>query len=388
MRLWKIRCIRLILCIFRIFPVVNNRIVFVCNYGKSYACNPKYVFKALREKYGEKLQYVWVLNEKHPELEGQAVQVKNKSMAFFYYMLTARVIVGNNALGSYLPKRSSQCFINTWHGGGAYKKVHFDVAVSDTDRKIYEIFARQTDCHLSSSKLFTECMAVSTKVPKERFLEVGMPRNDCLLQSLLQNGETGSEESAGDRSLILKRLGVKEELWQKKILLYAPTFRGETNHGYFENSMDIPAVLESLEKRFSGEWILLFRGHPKMLRIEMEQCVCVTGYEDMQEILLCADALITDFSSVMWDYMFLQRPGFLYIPDLEELEKEDRFYTKVKDWPFEYARSNHQLCEIIEHYEKQKAMDKIEAHKRLLGNVETGQACEKVSDYIYKKVCS
>lgn len=388
MRLFKIKCIRLLLSVFRIFPIVKNRIVFVCNYGKSYACNPKYVFLALREKYGEELQYVWVLNKKHLELEGQAVQVKNKSMAFFYYMLTARAIVGNNALGSYLPKRKGQCFINTWHGGGAYKKVHFDVAVSEADRKIYEIFAEQTDCHLSSSKMFTECMSKSTKVPEERFLEAGMPRNDRLIGDFLQSGKSGAEEPDKEKEEILKKLGVPKELWQKKILLYAPTFRGETNHGYFQNSLDISAVLKSLEKRFSGEWILLFRGHPKMLSVEMEQCIRVTDYEDMQEILLCADALITDFSSVMWDYMFLQRPGFLYIPDMEELEKENRFYTRVEDWPFECAVSNSQLCQIIEHFNRQEAMDKIEAHKRLLGNVETGEACEKVAAYIYKKVCS
>lgn len=125
-----------------------------------------------------------------------------------------------------------------------------------------------------------------------------------------------------------------------------------------------------------------------MLSVEIKQCIRVTDYEDMQEILLCADALITDFSSVMWDYMFLQRPGFLYIPDLEEFKGKDRFYTKVEDWPFEYAVSNSQLCEIIEHFNRQEAMDKIEAHKRLLGNVETGEACEKVAAYIYKKICS
>lgn len=233
MRLFKITCIRLLLSVFRIFPIVNNRIVFVCNYGKSYACNPKYVFLALREKYGEGLQYVWVLNKKHPELEGQAVQVKNKSMAFFYYMLSARVIVGNNALGSYLPKRKGQCFINTWHGGGAYKKVHFDVAVSDADRKIYEIFAKQTDCHLSSSKMFTECMSKSTRVPKERFLETGMPRNDRLIGEFLQRGKNGEEESQRVKREILKKLGVPKELWQKKILLYAPTFRGKPTMDIF-----------------------------------------------------------------------------------------------------------------------------------------------------------
>lgn len=401
MRLFKINCMRLLLCLFRIFPVVNNRIVFVCHYGKSYACNPKYVYRAMRETYGEQFQYVWVLNQIHPELEKDVIQVKNKSMAFFYYMMTAKVIVGNNALGSFLPKRKSQCFMNTWHGGGAYKKVHFDVAASKADKKIYEIFAAQTDCHLSSSKMFTQCMTESTKVPMEKFLETGMPRNDRLIayarKEQLSNGcqniygeqtiaASTDEENKKIRQEILKKLGLEDTLSDKKIVLYAPTFRGDANHGHFENTLNPKAVLESLEKRFSGQWIMLFRGHHKIPGMEIDRCINVTDYEDMQEILLCADALITDFSSVMWDYMFLQRPGFLYIPDLEKQQKEHPFYTEVKDWPFGAAVSNGELCKLIESYNSKEAMDKIEAHKKLLGNVETGQACEKVLEYI-SKIC-
>ncbi|MCM1160423.1 MAG: CDP-glycerol glycerophosphotransferase family protein [Roseburia sp.] len=388
MRLFKITCIRMLLSIFWLFPIVKKRVVFVCHYGKAYACNPKYVYEALRETYGEKLQYIWVLNKRHEELDGQAIQVKNKSLAFFYYMLTARVIVGNNALGSYLPKRKSQCFINTWHGGGAYKRVHFDVAASNADRKIYEIFAKQTDCHLSSSKMFTDCMAGSTKVPKERFMEIGMPRNDCLIQSYraLQGGEKEAQEAK--RLSLLKKLQIPESLWKNRFVLYAPTFRGDANHGHFENSMDVKAVLQSLQKRFGGEWTMLFRGHYKVPEMEIEQSIGVTDYEDMQEILLCADVLITDFSSVMWDYMFLQRPGFLYFPDMNGWQQEGAFYTRIEDWPFEAAASNEELCEKISGYDEKKAMNKIENHKEALGNVEDGQACEKLVAYIYKKVCS
>lgn len=384
MRLFKIRCIRMLLSVFWIFPIVKKRVVFVCHYGQSYACNPKYVYEALRETYGEKLQYIWVLNKRHKELDGQAIQVKNKSLAFFYYMLTARVIVGNNALGSYLPKRRNQCFINTWHGGGAYKRVHFDVAASDDDRKIYEIFAKQTDCHLSSSRMFTECMTVSTKVPKEKFMEIGMPRNDCLIQSLkrLQNGEKEAEEAK--RRKILKKMKIPESLWENRFVLYAPTFRGDANHGYFENSLDAKAVLKSLQKRFGGEWTMLFRGHHKVPEMEIEQSICVTDYEDMQEILLCTDVLITDFSSVMWDYMLLQRPGFLYFPDMESRQKEQPFYTRIEEWPFEAAVSNEQLCKNVIEYEEAKAMKKMEAHKELLGSKETGSACGKLSEYIGK----
>lgn len=382
MRFIKIRCIRLILSLFRVFPIVNNRIVFVCHYGKSYACNPKYVYEAMREAYGEGYQYVWVLNEPHPELAKDVIRVRNKSLPFFYYMMTAKVIVGNNALGSFLPKRKKQCFLNTWHGGGAYKRVHFDVAAGRADRKIYEIFARQTDCHLSSSRMFTNCMAKSTGISGERFLETGMPRNDRLIAWTERKKKGQTEENERLRRLLLKKIGLSPTLAEKKLVLYAPTFRGDANHGYFENTLQINAVLKSLENRFSGEWLVLFRGHHKAPGMEPEGCINVSDYEDMQDILLCADALITDFSSVMWDYMFLQRPGFLYIPDLMQQEKEHPFYTDVSDWPFEAAVTNEALCKLIEGYHTEKAMAKIEAHKKLLGSVECGHACSRVLEYI------
>lgn len=375
MKLLKINIFRMLLKLFYLIPIKKNKILFICHYGKYYGCNPKYIFEKVFYQYSSKLQYVWVLNKEHTNLDQNVIQVKNKSIFFFYHILTAKVIISNNALGSYIPKRKGQTFINTWHGGGAYKRVHFDIAEGKADKKVYQIFANQTDYHLSSSKLFTKCMSESTNIPKMKFLEFGMPRNDYIIKT---KGKINEEEK---RKLVIQ-IGIPKEAWGKKFVLYAPTFRGKVNKGYFNNFLEVEKIIKSFEERFGGSWVLLFRSHQKVEGVTLENCIVVNDYEDMQHILLCSDALITDFSSVMWDFMFLQRPGFLFIPDLKEQLNNTPFYTPVDSWPFSVSITNDELCMQVKNFAEDKAKDKIEEHKRLLGNKDNGNATLKLLEFI------
>ena len=121
------RCIRGILRLMRVFPVKHNRVVFISYEGQRYACNPKYVSEYLQCAYPGEWEIIWVLDhpEQYPELKEQGIRVvKNDSPAFMKAVMTAGAIVSNNGLAMYFPPlRKNQCMVNTWHGGGAYKRV-------------------------------------------------------------------------------------------------------------------------------------------------------------------------------------------------------------------------------------------------------------------------
>lgn len=358
--------VRSLLKILYVFPVKRNRIIFIAFHGKAFTCNPKYIYEELVKEYGEKYEYIWVLNDKKKEDEHMRV-VKNKSLGFFFYVLTSKVIVSNNGLGTYIPKRKNQMFINTWHGGGAYKRV--DIA----DKDAVKIFSEQTDVFLSSCSKFTEVMSETLQIPKIKFLECGMPRNDLFFST---------HKSIKEK--VRQCYSLKSD---EKLVLYAPTFRGNINAGYFENELNIEKCLDALEKRFGGKWRFAFRSHYFVNgNNAKENYIDMTNYDDMQELLYTADFFITDYSSTIWDYSLMNKPGCLFVPDIEEYAKDRNFYTDPDTWAFSLAKTNLELEKIILNYNINKGLEKIKIHQEILGIKETGRATKIVVEKIVNKL--
>lgn len=371
---------------FYIFPVRKNRILFSSYEGLSYTCNPKYIFQDLYDHYGNKLQYVWCLNSPSllPDRYTKNVHiVKFLSLKYLYYLLTSKVIVSNLGIEPFVPKRKSQIFINTWHGGGAYKKVNSDLAVFSKAQSFYvrrlrEIRRRETDFFISSSKAFTNVASKDFHINIESFVNTGMPRNDILInydQDIIKR----IRNSISD----LYNLSTNA-LW----VLYAPTFRGTyREQQHIDNQIVNPIVERAFADKFGKEVVILNRAHISKDKSSLElpdSCIDVTSYPDMQELLLACDVLITDYSSSVWDFSMTGKPGFLFVPDLEIYLKTIGFYTPLDKWPFPYAKSINELCDLIKKYNSNEAHDKIIAHQTLLESFEKGEACKQLR-YIIKK---
>jgi CDP-glycerol glycerophosphotransferase len=99
----------------------------------------------------------------------------------------------------------------------------------------------------------------------------------------------------------------------------------------------------------------------------------------MQELLAAADILITDYSSCVWDYAFLNRPCFLYVPDREEYTEKTGFYVGLEQWPFAQAVTMEQLLTAIEDYEPEQAAAQRQAHLAALGSYEQGDCCQQLA---------
>ena len=369
LKLMMIYACRIGLRAFYLVPVKKNRIYLSADRGSGIRCNPLYIYKYLKTKYPGKYEYVWQYDGVSQEKD--TTYVKPGTLKDLYFMLTSRVLISNDGFGSFLPKRKSQMFINTWHGGGAYKRsgVDFITDQHTVDLKINQICGRQTDVFLSSSRKFSEVMTTAKMVPKKRFLECGMPRNDLLL--------------AGRKEEILNKVrnyfGIQEG---KKIVLFAPTYRGEEQSAKFTSELDTEGCLEALRKRFGGEWVFLMRKHHFVKKAKYDGCINASDYPDMQELLLASDVFITDYSSTIWDYSLMFRPGFLFVPDLEEYSRERNFYTDPETWAFPLAKTNEELQSLICSFDENKNNEKIKEHHKFLGYRETGHAAEIVAKRI------
>ena len=374
-----IRILRFFLRLFCIIPI-KKKIVFASFQGKQFSCNPKYIFLSVYEKYGNKIEYVWCLNKKSAELEAfQNVKTcKFMSLSFFYHVLTSSVYISNLAIEPFLPKRKKQLFINTWHGGGAYKKFHvfFRNNIYLTEREKYR--AKITDYVISSCQAFTDANNELWCMPKEKFIPVGMPRNDFLVNH------------SNDDKLFQKLRSKYSIPENKKVILYAPTFRGVLSNNNASNQkeiqIDINSIVLSAKKRFESDFIVLYRCHQSMLgkNIELKNMIDVSQFDDTQEVLMISDILITDYSSIIWDYALLNRPCFLFTPDLDEYSNENGFFTPIEKWAFKYSKTNDELCKLIDSFDEEKNFERIREHQKMMGSFETGNAGIEIINRIDK----
>ena len=178
--------LKIFLYILRVLPIKQNKIVFESFGGWQVSCNPYYIYSFLHKEYPQ-LDLNWCIvphlcNERNLLQEGK--NMRPYSFSYFVSLMTCKVYITNDVVPYYVPFRKQQIVINTWHGGGAYKKVGSQLDnISIVQKKIVHHIANSTTYFLSSSKTFTEIMSQSMGVEKRRFLEVGMPRNDCFFDN-------------------------------------------------------------------------------------------------------------------------------------------------------------------------------------------------------------
>lgn len=367
--------LRTILKVFYIIPIKNNKILFLSFGGRQFSCNPKYIYHYLRDHSTVDFQPVWVFNEpeKHTELKEEGiVLVKNKTFSFLFHVLTAKVVITNASIESFLPLREKQMFIETWHGGGAYKKTGRVYEQSPFKDKILRTIANELTGFISSSRKFTETKSENHLVPKDKFWEVGMPRNDVLFDK---------KKETVLRKKVREYYNIDEET---KIAMYAPTLRNDKEDTSSFESLDTEKLVEALKERFGGEkWVVLFRLHYLLNPdTNLKHTINVSTYDDSQELVCASDVLLSDYSSMMWDFSFTKRPIFVFAPDAEKYKKERAFFTPMEEWPYPVAFTNEQLTNVIKQFNHEEFSKEIDTHHEVQGSFEHGKASKFVADKI------
>ncbi|MBO7385449.1 MAG: CDP-glycerol glycerophosphotransferase family protein [Clostridia bacterium] len=346
--------------------IVPNRVLFSAYMEKQYACNPKYISRELQRLYPGRIEIGWAFREpeKFRYLEKEGIRVLGTgTREFTDFALTSRVICANTYFKPSLPRRRSTFYLYTWHGGGAYKKVGRYVDMPLIEKLNTRMREGKTDLYLSSSSFFTEHVLRDSFSYQGEILEKGMPRNDILLNP------PPEEELRRIRA----RVGLKDG---EKLCLYAPTYRKDTKVHDF--GLDYERALKALERRFGGQWVMGYRSHHVSMFKDTSQvsrgALDLSLYDDMQELLLVSDALITDYSSSIWDAALGGKRAFLYAPDLNDYLKERAFYTDIRSWPFPLGEDNGELENNILSFDEEQYAAALKRHLEALGSCETGRA--------------
>lgn len=283
-----------------------------------------------------------------------------------------------------VPKREDTVLLETWHGT-PLKRLAFDLndvvgGVSNYKDKFYRQ-KENWDYLLSDNPFSTEKFQSCFMYPKEKILEYGYPANDPLYAP-------DREERARK---IKEKLGIPAD---KKVIMYAPTWRDDNYYEIGQFKFDLDLDVNRLEKEFGDEYVLLLRLHYLVVEaLDMskygEFAVNGSAYDDVTDLYLITDILITDYSSVFFDFANLKRPILYYTYDLERYRDVlHGFYLSMEDdLPGPMLLTNDEVVDAIKNIDQiqEKYKDRYEEFYNRFCCIDDGHATERVVNKIFKE---
>ena len=274
--------------------------------------------------------------------------------------------------------------LETWHGT-PLKRLAFDLndvvgGVSNYKDKFYRQ-KENWDYLLSDNPFSTEKFQSCFMYPKEKILEYGYPANDPLYAP-------DREERARK---IKEKLGIPVD---KKVIMYAPTWRDDNYYEIGQFKFDLDLDVNRLEKEFGDEYVLLLRLHYLVVEaLDMskygEFAVNGSAYDDVTDLYLITDILITDYSSVFFDFANLKRPVLYYTYDLEIYRDVlHGFYLSMEDdLPGPMLLTNDEVVDAIKNIDQiqEKYKDRYEEFYNRFCCIDDGHATERVVNKIFKE---
>ena len=352
-----------------------DKAVFCCLQGRFYGDSPRCISERLHER-RPNTKIVWMLNSEtqrrvKDSLPDYVRVVRYRSREAFIEQATARVWVDNfTKQGGLKPAKGKQFYIQTWHGDRAIKKIGYDMGTAD-DYRMEELCDRVTTASRFGEEMFRTAFRY-----KGEYIRAGSPRNDLLVRG-----------DPADIRRVREGLGVPEGT---KLLLYAPTYRENSRILPKSAQMDLDRTLRCLEATTGAPWKCLFRAHYLSQGIDLEpvkdRIIDVTRYEEMAELLLAADMVLTDYSSCALDFIVRDLPALFYIADWDEYVANRRGYFDIRETPFLVAADQDALEAQLRALTPEKARQNCAAIREYFGYYETGRATDAAVEHIIRRL--
>lgn len=368
--------INLILKVLGLLPL-KNKIIFISYYGKGIECNPKYIYEELNlRKCKYKLYWALTDNSLKNGKNNSINCIKYRGLMFYYHLATAKLWISNVRLPYYWPKRHDQLYIQTWHSGIGLKK-----SEADAQDSLSKVYVRHAIHDASITDLMVSNSTWETDLYKRAFwykgeiLESGLPREDCF--------------SLPSHDIKIKVCDFYKINYNDHLVLYAPTFRRDGNMNCY--NIDLVQLVNSLNEKWSGEWKVIIRLHPniknKQSVIQYNDTILNgSTYEDINDLIIASDIVISDYSSCMFDGLLAKKKVFLYATDIEDYKKDRGMLFEFQELPFSLATNNHELINEINKFNEELYVKKCNDFKKRVGLFELGSGSKKVVDWIDSKL--
>lgn len=336
----------------------ENAVFFESFYGRNASCNPLAIDRELVRRAPGLTRYWSVVDLSVAVPEG-AIPVVEGSPDWWRARGSARLLVVNDWLRRRFVRRSGQAVLQTWHGT-PLKRLALHRPGFDPRRAIAVLRESWRWNVLLAQNTYTERIMGKAYAFLRRPIWVeGHPRNDILI--------TG--DGAHTRAL----LGIEPH---ENVLLYAPTWRDDRD--------EIVDYIDPAKLAAATDSVVLVRGHSRTLKpgrdAEGSRVIDVTTFPDTAQLLLAADALITDYSSVMFDYSATGKPLYFFVPDIEHYRGELRgFYFDLADHaPGPVVSTEAALIAAIRENDTAAFASKYERWQAKFNSRDDGHAAERV----------
>lgn len=362
-----------------------KQVIFESGIGKQYSDSPKQIYqKMLTDPFFEGYKFIWIYNGYDIEKDDRLKIIKRFSWEYFYYLATSEYWVNNQNFPYYIHKPKHTTFLQTWHGTPLKKMMNDVDSFSDKDAgyvpRMNKVNA-QWDYLVSPSHYATERFE-SAFLPKAKILEVGYPRNDVFFLSDNEKGE------------ILRQLRNMWGINNKKVILYAPTFRDDDKTSAGKQDFKLNLNIEAMYKALHEDYVVLFRQHA-IVKTKLyipdyfkDFFIDVSKFSDVQQLYLLADMCVTDYSSVMFDYAITKKPLLFYTYDYEDYKENLRgFYIDFEaEAPGPLLYDTDQLIDAVQHIDQveKNYESKYQQFYNKYGYIENGTSTKKVIDAVWK----
>ena len=346
-------------CILYWVKIQENKITFISYKSEKLEKEFKLIAKSL-EKEG-KYNLVYILIKYQNTLIGKIKYLFN-CVKQLYHINTSKIVIldYNNFVVSNF-KRKETKVIQVWHASGAIKKFGNDI------KREYEI--KNYDYILSSSKFWEDIYSSAFNVSKESVIPLGIPRTDILFNP---------KKLKKYKSDILQKY---PKIRNKKVVLYAPTFRGDPINGVSYQKID----LKYIKNKLGSDYIIIYKLHPWLEEVKMyhenDDGIINGNKESIKKLFAVTDYLICDYSAVIFDFSILEKPMIFFVPDLEEYKNDRGMYEEYEKFiPGPICKTEDDVLNVIENYCFN--IDELKEFKNKYFDFKDGKSTERVVDFI------
>ncbi|MFG2926440.1 CDP-glycerol:glycerophosphate glycerophosphotransferase [Streptomyces sp. NPDC048305] len=365
-------------------PVRKGSVVFESHMGTCYGDSPRAVYEEVRAR-GLRLRCVWSYADSPDGFPKDTRRVRRWSWRYLWALARAEYWVDNQGFPQNLDKPSGTTYLQTWHGS-AYKRMGFDetrVRMQNApQRERLRAAVSRFDHFLVRSEHDERTLARAYRLPERALLRTGYPRNDRLVAARARD----EAEGRLPRPPLAAELGLPDH---RKVVLYAPTFRGGPGKRKRQRLLLDAA---RFAERFGDTYTLLVRAH-YLEAANLPACppgtvVDVSDHHDAGELLELADVLVTDYSSIMFDFALLDRPVVLFAPDLDTYSAERGSYFDLREKsPGPVTATEEELFDVLTRLKTADTgfQERRAAFAEEFGAFDRGDASRRVVDTVFAR---
>lgn len=357
---------------------LRETVLYTSFHGRQYSDSPRAIHEELVRR-NAPLEHLWVVADGQCEVPGSAKVVRNESREHYEALASSRYVVTNDHFHDWFARRPEQVCLQTWHGV-PLKRLGFDVGDRRYASNRFTRWEQQVDNwqYVVSPNRFSTPILRRAYAIEGEMLETGYPRDDVLARP-------DREVLTGE---LRRRLGIPEG---RRVVLYAPTYRDHVFDQRGRYRLDLQLDLERLRAAVGHDTVILFRKHHYIVDpvpTDPHGFVRdVSQYPDGTELMLAADVLVTDYSSMMFDFANTGRPMLFFTYDLDAYQDEIRgFYLDfVEAAPGPLLRTTDELADALGDLDAVRASygSRYDAFTAKFCELDDGHASARVVDRVF-----